>query len=109
MNPTDPVNPPTGSDSAGPVVLGVLLTAALHAGAFALGAGLMNILPSNDQLMFLIIGLGGFGLVQLVWMLPAFFLARSRGRTGLAKGMLIGMALTAVLNVGCWGMVTYGG
>jgi hypothetical protein len=44
------------------------------------------------------------GLSQLVYMVPAIVIARRRGRADLAQGLLIGLAVTFLLNAGCWGL-----
>ena len=52
------------------------------------------------------------GLTQLAYIVPAVRRARRRGRSGLAKGLIIAAALTAILNTACWGafliLVTHG-
>jgi hypothetical protein len=47
------------------------------------------------------------GLTQLVYMLPAFFYFRRNGQPELAKGLLLGMGLTFLLNATC-GIVMLG-
>jgi hypothetical protein len=47
------------------------------------------------------------GLTQLVYMVPAIVIALRRGRTSLAKGLIIGAAVTFLLNAACWGAVGF--
>jgi hypothetical protein len=44
------------------------------------------------------------GASQLIYQVPAFFILRSRGRMGMAKGILIGGSLTLLLNAACFGL-----
>ena len=44
------------------------------------------------------------GISQLVYMVPAIVLARRRGRADLVQGLAIGLAVTFLLNAGCWGL-----
>jgi hypothetical protein len=41
------------------------------------------------------------GLSQLVYVIPAVFIARRKGRPGIAKGLIIGAAITFLLNGTC--------
>ena len=43
------------------------------------------------------------GLSQLVYLGPLWFLVRARERHVIAKGVAIAIAVTALLNAGCWG------
>ena len=44
------------------------------------------------------------GLTQLVYLIPAIFIAASRERPGIAKGLLIGGSVTFLLNAACFGV-----
>jgi hypothetical protein len=44
----------------------------------------------------------GFGVTQLIYMVPAILIARRRGRTGLAKGQIIAASLAFLLNASCF-------
>ena len=46
----------------------------------------------------------GFGISQLIYMLPAILIARRRGRTGLAKGLIIAASLAFLLNASCFAL-----
>jgi hypothetical protein len=43
------------------------------------------------------------GVTQLVYMVPAILAALRRQRSALARGLIIGAALTFLLNAACWG------
>ena len=43
------------------------------------------------------------GITQLVYIVPAILFFRKRGRTGIVKGLIIGAAITFLLNVACFG------
>ena len=45
------------------------------------------------------------GLVQLVYLGPAYVILRMQGQRRTALGVLILAALTFLLNAGCWGVV----
>ena len=42
------------------------------------------------------------GVVQLAWMLPAILLARMGGLRALSMGLIVGAAVTLLLNGTCW-------
>ena len=46
----------------------------------------------------------GFGVTQLIYMLPAILIARRRGRTGIAKGLIIAASLAFLLNASCFAL-----
>jgi hypothetical protein len=46
------------------------------------------------------------GASQVVYMGPAIFIAFRRQRRALAKGLIIGAAITLALNAACWGLFT---
>jgi hypothetical protein len=47
----------------------------------------------------------GIGIVQLLWMLPAWLIYRRRGQAETAKGILIIAGVVFMLNASCWGLV----
>lgn len=78
----------------GQVILGVLLAIGLHL----------------LQVPLMVLGFGSFALVgvtQLVYLLPAIFMARRAGKQALMKGLIIGGALTFLLNAACFGIVIF--
>ena len=48
--------------------------------------------------------LKGFGLIQLIWMIPIWMLAKKYGGSETAKGVLIGIGITLLLSAACWGV-----
>src|SRR5688572_9271065 len=45
------------------------------------------------------------GVSQLVYIWPAVLIARRRGRPAVAKGLIIGAAITFILSGACWAIV----
>lgn len=52
----------------------------------------------------LLIGWGGAGLVQLVYVVPLYLRLREKGRTETAKGLVIAASLIILINASCWGL-----
>jgi hypothetical protein len=50
----------------------------------------------------------GFGLVQLLWLLPTITYHYARGEAETIKGLLIIGGLVFLLNASCWGLVLSG-
>ena len=99
---TDQENASEGSDK-GPVgwkgiVLGLVLTIVLH-----IVGGMLILASINDPGGYKGLGVIMFlGVVQLVYMIPAILIARMGGHRALAKGLIIGAAVTLLLNGTCW-------
>jgi hypothetical protein len=49
-----------------------------------------------------------FGLVQLVYMVPAIVIARKKEFVWVARGLIAGAVITALMNAGCWVIVAMG-
>lgn len=47
------------------------------------------------------------GVAQLLYVLPAVWMAHRKKRTGIVQGMLIGAGLTLLLNAACFGIIAY--
>ena len=45
------------------------------------------------------------GVTQLAYVVPAILFALRRGRRAVAMGLIIGAAVTFLLNAACWGAV----
>jgi hypothetical protein len=43
----------------------------------------------------------GFGLTQLIYVVPAVYLARAKGWSDVAKGLIIGASILLLLNTAC--------
>jgi hypothetical protein len=67
-----------------------------------MGVGLGIILASAFSRLVMLVGIG---IVQLLWMLPAWLIYRRRGQTETAKGILITAGVVFLLNASCWGLV----
>ncbi|MGC1396473.1 MAG: hypothetical protein WA828_19595 [Coleofasciculaceae cyanobacterium] len=88
------------------IVLGVLLLLGMHLAFLLLLILLLVIvtnLPAfigyNWSIIYLIFSIG---IAQLIYVIPAIFWLKQRGRFGLMKGVIIGAVITALLNGGCW-------
>jgi hypothetical protein len=105
---TPPTPPPPGQGRM--VLFGMLLTLLLHLLQVPLagGLGLLVSLWSKDIGVVFYMSPLAIGLTQLVYMIPAILIARTRGKPGLVKGLLIGAALTLLLNGLCFGVVLLG-
>jgi hypothetical protein len=51
----------------------------------------------------------GFGVTQLIYMVPAILVARRRGNMGRAKGLIIAASLAFLLNGSCFVLFWIGG
>jgi hypothetical protein len=78
--------------------------------------GLHLILAAILSLIFVIQGAteGGIyaplsliGITQWVYIIPVVVIVRGKGRAELAKGLLIGAAITFLLNAACAGITLY--
>jgi ABC-type Fe3+-siderophore transport system permease subunit len=47
------------------------------------------------------------GLSQLVYMIPAILIARRKGETETAKGLIVGASITFLLNATCNGLLFF--
>jgi hypothetical protein len=87
-------------------VLGAVLVIVSTCAVGAAGVGLARYLRS-----FATVGLWfvfGFGVSQLIYMLPAIVIARRRGRPGLAKGLIIAASIAFLLNASCFALLLSG-
>jgi len=104
--PSDPSdNPGTPDDpdvSFLEVAKGCGLTIGLHVVVIVLlcGLALSGWTPALERLAEAFVIL--FGVTQFVYMGPAIYLARRRGRFGVARGLIIGAAVTFALGAACW-------
>jgi hypothetical protein len=71
---------------------------------WALGIGLLLLLHLIQiPLAGMTVGMSliAIGLSQLVYVIPAIIIARNKKRPGIAKGLIIGAAITLLLNGTC--------
>jgi hypothetical protein len=94
------------SDDQGSFGRGVLAGLALTVG------GMVVVLPIMGGALSMVHGtfggwvlLMGIGIVQLLWMLPAWLIYRRRGQAETSKGILIIAVLVFLLNASCWGLM----
>lgn len=92
----------------GSIALGV----AIGIGLNLLQVGLVSFIgdyigerESGTDRTFLIsmIGLGGAGLIQLIYIVPLYLHFRKKEKTETAKGIVIAASLVMLINVFCWG------
>ena len=94
------------------VLLGVLATAALHVAGFGSGgvlataAGSLSVVGGVTWWM---IPWFFIGVVQLAYVIPAWFVMRRRGWHGAALGLVIGASLTFLANTACFGLLVANG
>lgn len=92
--------------SRGSIWGGLALTLGLHLFAQVPAVFLIfTIAPGEEGLGLAIYPPMFIGLSQLVYMIPAILIFRRRGDTGTAKGLIIGAALTFILNSTCNGLL----
>ena len=89
MQPEPPLNPPEPNLHSLDWALGLGLLLLMHLIQIPLAAGTLGL-----SLIVL-------GLTQLAYVIPAVIIARRKGRPGIAKGLIIGAALTFLLNGTC--------
>ena len=77
-------------------VLVIVVTAAVATGGINLARYLRSFATFGLWFVF------GFGVSQLIYMVPAIVIARRRGRPGLAKGLIIAASLAFLLNASCF-------
>jgi hypothetical protein len=54
----------------------------------------------------LFIGLGGWGVLQLVYVVPLYLYMRKK-ETDTAKGIIIAASLVILVNATCWGLLGF--
>jgi hypothetical protein len=84
------------SEDQGSFGRGVLIGFALTVGGMVVVLTIMGVV---------LWGIGIIGIVQLLWMLPAWLIYRRRGQEETAKGILIIACVVFMLNASCWGLV----
>jgi hypothetical protein len=58
---------------------------------------------SDPWFVMLLFAIGGISVFQLLYIIPMVRYLRKRGAAALAKGLVIGAAITFLLNGSCWG------
>jgi heme/copper-type cytochrome/quinol oxidase subunit 4 len=88
----------------------VLISTLLYLGFNAILAAIAFLLITNlysspsfgSASLLFIWFIAGIGLCQLVYAMPIILLLEQQGRSAVAKGVIIGAVITALLNGGCW-------
>lgn len=99
--------PQPGSSGPDSVQAGIALTVLLHILAYFVFVAVVALLDFNDSLRPILVLLF-VGVLQLVYMLPAYLIAISRKRRLTARGLLIGATVTFLLNAACFGVALAG-
>ena len=87
------------------VLAGVLLHVAIQGAGFLIAVQFTGTRHLNEiNAMW---GLFTIGLSQLPYMLPAIWLTRRAGHRYFSFGLSICTGLTALLNMGCWGLLAF--
>jgi hypothetical protein len=84
---------------------GILLTGGLHI-IFA-GILFLFFLVTGGSDWGIVFPLFFLGVTQAIYIIPAFVIARGKGRTQVAQGLLIGAAITFLLNAACAGYMIW--
>ena len=90
------------SNSALNVFIGIMATFISHAVVLTLLGILANFLDSSTLGGIAFFGLFGIGIAQLFYVLPLTIWLSRKGRNDTMKGVLIGAAITLLLNGGCF-------
>jgi hypothetical protein len=94
------------------IIFGILLVLGLHILALIVLTLLVytvNILggatvfPINILWIYAVFGIG---ISQLLYVIPLIIRLKQQQRWGLMKGVIIGAVITALLNGGCWLLLT---
>jgi hypothetical protein len=88
-----------------------MFTEQMNSGSVGKGIGMGAVLTLGcivASLLLLPIFLAGIGIVQCLWVIPAYVTYRNRGETETAKGILIAAGLVLLVNGSCWGLMMSG-
>jgi len=92
-------------DQSNDVFAGIGLTFGLHLAVLALlGLGAISG-GSNSGFVIAALLFATLGVSQLLYIIPAIIMARRRGRPSVAKGMIVGAAITFILSGACWTVI----
>ena len=83
---------------------GIGLTLGLHIVFGMIFMGILNLINPNWVLAVFYPG-----LTQLLYIVPLCLIFKKRGQVGMVKGLIIGAAITFLLNAACSGMFFLGG
>jgi hypothetical protein len=87
------------------VFIGIALTFGLHLAAVAVLV-VIAVIGNNEETLFAaLFFLLLIGVSQLIYMIPAILITYRRGRRQVAKGLILGAAITFLLCGACWAAV----
>lgn len=87
----------------GSLTLGLLVCWLLN--VLHLGIAYLLFVYGEQMIPTVFVLVGGIGLLQIGYVVPIWFVLRRRGRTRMAKGLLIAACLTALFNAGFIGLI----
>ncbi len=91
------------------IFLGVVILFAFHIAAivaYCLIALLLNTGLYDSSVAIFAFLIFGIGISQIIYVIPIVIILRSRREFALMKGVIIGAVITALLNGGCWLLLT---
>ena len=91
----------TSPPQQGSVIRGMLICWGLNLLTIALG------LVTIATLLGPILLIGGIGLAQILYVWPLYNKYKRENQPDTGKGLVIGASVTALLNTGCLGFVTF--
>ena len=92
--------------SKGSIWKGLGVTLLFHAIAMGILFFILAVVVNSEEgLMWVVYPMMYMGLTQLVYMIPAILIFRSRGATEIAKGLIVGASMTFLLNATCNGFL----
>ncbi len=92
----------------GKIFLGIFLLTGIHISVLTI-LGVIASIPISGVNYFVAIyiyALAGIGITQLIYVIPLIFWLRWKRKWGLMKGIILGAVITALLNGGCWLLVS---
>ena len=92
----------------GKIFLGIFLLTGIHIFVLTILGVIASATTStvNYFVVIYIYALGGIGITQLIYVIPLVFWLRRERKWGLMKGIILGAVITALLNGGCWLLVS---
>jgi len=97
------VNVPQTENTTDEVGAGIAWLFVAHIGA-CVGFYAINSAAGRDAALYMFYL---FGITQLIYAIPMAVIFRKKGRPAVAKGVVIGAAITFLLNAACFGAVFF--
>ena len=92
-----------GHKDEGHLVWGLLVGWLLN--VVHLGIAYLLFVYGEQTLPTVFVLVGGIGLLQIGYIVPIWFVLRQRGRRRMAKGLLLAALITALINIGFFGLI----